>query len=53
MDYCDDCLADELPLKRRQQAQATTASLALTSEFSRGKRICSLCGKNNDVIHAI
>jgi hypothetical protein len=33
--YCDDCIAEEIPLKRRQQAQRVTGALAMTADFVR------------------
>jgi hypothetical protein len=33
--FCDDCIAKELGLAQRQQAQQVTSTLALTGEFSR------------------
>lgn len=33
--YCDDCIADELRLPRRQRAQRVSVALGLTSEYER------------------
>jgi len=43
--FCDDCIAVELRLKRRQQAQSVTASIASTGNFRRDKGQCVTCGK--------
>ena len=50
--YCDDCLADQLELERRQQAQQATAALAAGSGFLREKGRCSLCGKTAKLVSA-
>lgn len=44
---CDDCIADELKLPRRQRAQRVTAALGLTVEYRREKGVCTTC--KNDV----
>ncbi len=41
--FCDDCIAEQLKLKKRQEVQPITATLALCSDFSRDKDICSSC----------
>lgn len=41
--YCDDCLKDNLKLKRRQQAQRVTGAISHTKEFVRGKNACADC----------
>lgn len=41
--YCDDCLQEQLKLKRRQQAQQITSSLAQTPGFTRREDICQSC----------
>ncbi len=51
--YCDDCLAKELKLPRRQHANRATNTLAGTRNFIRDKGICSLCGRRKMVIEAI
>jgi hypothetical protein len=43
--YCDDCLADLLQLKRRQQAQRVTSCLASKPGFTRISKRCSECDK--------
>jgi hypothetical protein len=42
--YCDDCLKENVPLKRRQQAQRVTGALAQTQDFIRDKGVCAECG---------
>lgn len=44
--YCDDCIADELKLRRRQRAARVTIVLGLTSDFERNKGVCSLCAND-------
>ncbi len=41
--YCDDCIADNLRLKRRQQAQRVTSALGTTADFDRTLGVCSMC----------
>jgi hypothetical protein len=50
--FCDDCVKNNLGLARRQQAQATTASLAQSNDFTRGSGICSDCGEEKLVANA-
>jgi hypothetical protein len=52
---CDDCIAKELGLPRRQEAQAATAALSATREFTRSRGQCSRCSDSRDklVIRAI
>ncbi|TAL35619.1 MAG: hypothetical protein EPN98_06550 [Phenylobacterium sp.] len=47
---CDDCIADGIPLKRRQQAHRCTMPFGLTSEFDRRRDRCSICGDDKLVI---
>lgn len=53
--YCDDCIADELKLKRRQRAQRVTIALGLTNDYLREQGVCSICKHDRPklVIHAI
>jgi hypothetical protein len=44
-DFCDDCIAEQLHLKRRQQARNSTSALGTTDDFERGGGVCSFCGK--------
>jgi hypothetical protein len=39
--FCDDCIADELGLRRRQRAERVTLPLGLTSDYERSKGACS------------
>ena len=48
--FCDDCIAEELELSRRQQAHRVTSALGTTSNFQRGQGICSRCGEDRLVI---
>lgn len=50
--YCDDCIAKEFKLSRRQANRITNA-LSTTRSFCREKGICSLCGGEKKVIEAI
>ena len=52
--YCDDCIADELKLKRRQRSQRVTIALALTSDYQRQPGTCFVCRNDRKklVIHA-
>ena len=51
--YCDDCIADELGL-RRQRAQRVIISLGLTDDYVRQSRTCYVCTNDRPklVIHA-
>jgi hypothetical protein len=51
--YCDDCIANELQLSRRQQGSRASISLAKVSYFYRDKGDCSICGAQKKVIAAI
>jgi hypothetical protein len=48
--YCDDCIKDNVQLKRRQQAQRVTGALATTHDFCREVGKCSECGDSKLVI---
>jgi hypothetical protein len=41
--WCDDCIARELKLPRRQQAQAVTGVLEETGQYDRYRESCSQC----------
>jgi len=43
VDFCDDCISKQLSLKRRQQVQAVTATLALGSGYTRKAGFCPAC----------
>jgi hypothetical protein len=53
VDFCDDCIAVRLSLKRRQQAQTVTAALSETEQFYRTSGRYSGCGKTKIVIHSV
>lgn len=44
--YCDDCIARQLGLEQRQQAQQATSALGQTGKFLRSKGLCFDCGKD-------
>ena len=48
--HCDDCIAEELTLARRQQAHRVTSALATTRDFSRFDGTCHRCGEQRLVI---
>ncbi len=50
--YCDSCIQERLGLKWRQQAQLITATLGVTSEFDRGRWLCSTCNQTKYGISA-
>ena len=50
--HCDDCIAKDLKLSRRQ-ANRVTSTLAATGNFSRGRGVCSTCGGEKKVIEEI
>jgi len=52
--FCDDCIAVECNLKRRQQAERVTAPLSLCTGFIREVAECSKCpSKTKKVIRAL
>lgn len=48
--YCDDCLKQQVPLSRRQEAQRITQALATTPLFKRIRGKCSGCNRIKLVI---
>ncbi len=48
--FCDDCIAESLELRQRQDAQKATSALETTDSFHRALGICSMCGKKKKVI---
>ncbi len=48
--FCDDCIAESLELRQRQEAQKGSHALATTDSFHRALGICSMCGKKKKVI---
>jgi hypothetical protein len=51
--YCDDCIAQKIPLKRRQQAQRVTGALAMTGDFVRESGGCAECGADKLATKAV
>ena len=51
--YCDDCIAEKIPLKRRQQAQRVTGALAMTADFVRESGGCAECGADKFVTKSV
>lgn len=51
MAYCDECIATLLDLKRHQQAQQATSSLAASGAFTRIRGTCMNCSKKVLVTH--
>ncbi len=48
--FCDDCIAERLEFFRRQEVQQATAALGTTDSFHRALGVCSVCGKEKQVI---
>lgn len=48
--WCDDCLARELELPRRQQAQAITGVLEELPRYERGIGACDFCKKTSKMV---
>jgi hypothetical protein len=51
--YCDDCLAKELKLRGRTQADRVARIVSASRNFCREKGYCSLCGAEKKVIKAV
>ena len=51
VDFCDECLARELAVRRRL-AGIAASWLALSQQFHRGPWICSRCGEARTVTRA-
>jgi len=47
--YCDDCITEELHLKKRQQAQSVTNAIGGTAGFLRSKGYCFKCSEDKQV----
>ncbi len=47
--FCDDCIAESAELNRPDVAKASKA-MATTDGFHRALGICSMCGKEKNVI---
>jgi hypothetical protein len=50
--YCDDCIASNLALNRRNQVPQVSSVLAGFSSFRRGFSRCSVCGREAIVIRS-
>ncbi len=48
--YCDACLASNLTLQSRQEAQQVITALAGSASFQRSFSSCSICGRERIVI---
>ena len=51
--YCDACIAKQVKLPRRQQAQRAADALSQTNEFTQYTGTCSLCGSVKKVIESV
>ncbi len=50
MPYCDNCIAGQLRLMRRQTAQQATSAFGNTGNFLREKGLCSECKKKRRIV---
>ncbi len=48
--FCDDCIAESMNLKRRQQSYHVTNVLGLTREYKRTVDTCSVCGSHSKIV---
>jgi hypothetical protein len=51
--FCDDCIAKELGLARRQLVQPITAALGLTTDYRKEKGTCSLCKSEKPITRSV
>jgi hypothetical protein len=51
--YCDDCLAREVGLAHRGQANRAARTLATTANYLREKGTCAICGAFKQVTAAV
>jgi hypothetical protein len=51
--FCDDCIARELGLPGRRQANRASTALAAVGVFYRDTGACSICGAQRKVIQAL
>jgi hypothetical protein len=51
--FCDECVARELELRGRAQANRATRALAGRSNFYRDTGICKRCGAVRKVIESV
>ncbi len=48
--FCDDCIAESLEVIGKPEVQKASKALATTDGFHRALGICSMCGKEKNVI---
>ncbi len=48
--FCDNCIAESLEFSGKLKVQAAAGALATTDSFHRALGICSMCGKEKNVI---
>ncbi len=48
--FCDDCIAESLEVIGKPEVQKGTSALKTTDSFHRALGICSMCGKEKNVI---
>lgn len=51
--FCDRCIADELGLSNRREANRITSTLGKSSMFWRGIGACSVCAQYKQVIRNV
>ncbi len=51
--FCDDCIAESLEFIWRQEVQQATSALGTTDSFHRALGVCSICGKEKQVIQRL
>ena len=51
--FCDDCIADQLGLSHRRQANRVTVALGNSSAFWRAVGACTACNKHKQVIRHV
>jgi len=49
---CNKCINDKLGLTQQAHSAQNTAALGTTSDFTREKSLCSVCGATKTVIRA-
>ncbi len=48
--FCDDCICERLEFSQRKQVREATSALGTTDCFRRALDVCSVCGKEKQVI---
>ncbi len=48
--FCDDCIAESLEVIGKPEVQKATSALKTMDSFRRWLGICSMCGKEKNVI---